>query len=154
MKEIGPIFSALMRNKTGVALIVLQVAITLAVVCNSVFIILERAERVGKASGMDEANTFLIGSLGFTRDYDLKGSVRQDLDLIRSIPGVVGATTTNSVPMSWGGWGTGIDTQPMDPNGERRAKGSAIYMGDEQALDAFGVELVEGRAFTPEDVMD
>jgi putative ABC transport system permease protein len=154
MRELKPIFSALMRNKTGVALIVLQVAITLAVVCNSVFIILERAERVGKPSGMDEANTFLIGSLGFTRDYDLKASIRQDLDLIRSLPGVVGATTTNSVPMSWGGWGTGIDTQPIDENGERRAKGAAIYMGDEQALDAFGVKLVEGRAFTPEDVMD
>ncbi|HVF36030.1 MAG TPA: FtsX-like permease family protein [Candidatus Saccharimonadia bacterium] len=154
MKEIGPIFSALMRNKTGVALIVLQVAITLAVVCNSVFIILERAERVGKPSGMDEANTFLIGSLGFTRDYDLTGSIRQDLDLIRSLPGVVGATTTNSVPMSWGGWGTGVDTQPMDPSGERRAKGTAVYMGDEQALDAFGVKLVAGRAFTPEDVVD
>ncbi len=154
MKDVKPIFSALMRNKIGVALIVLQVAITLAVVCNSVFIILERAERVGKPSGMDEANTFLIGSGGFTRDYDIKGAIRQDLDLIRSLPGVVGATQTNSVPMSWGGWGTGIDTQPMDPNGERRAKGSAIYMGDEQAIEAFGLKLVEGRAFGPEDVME
>ena len=154
MLDVKPIFSALMRNKTGVALIVLQVAITLAVVCNSVFIILERAERVGKPSGMDEANTFLIGSLGFTRDYDLKGSIRQDLDLIRSMPGVVGATATNSIPMSWGGWGTGIDTQPMDPSGERRAKGSAIYMGDEHVLEAFGVKLIEGRAFQPGEVME
>lgn len=154
MQDIKPIFSALMRNKTGVALIVLQVAITLAVVCNSVFIILERAERVGKPSGMDEANTFLIGSLGFTREYDLKGSTRQDLDLIRSLPGVVGATTTNSVPMSWGGWGTGVDTQAIDPAGERRAKGSAMYMGDEHVIEAFGLELVEGRRFSPNEVMD
>ncbi|HET9482468.1 MAG TPA: FtsX-like permease family protein [Xanthomonadales bacterium] len=154
MTDIKPIFSALMRNKTGVALIVLQVAITLAVVCNSVFIILERADRVGKPSGMDEQNTFLIGSLGFTRDFDNAASTRQDLDLIRSLPGVVGATSTNSVPMSWGGWGTGIDTQPMDPSGERRAKSSAIYMGDEQAIEAFGLKLVEGRGFRPEEVED
>jgi hypothetical protein len=49
-----------MRNKAGLALIVLQVAITLAVVCNSLFIILERFERMQRPSGIDESNTFII----------------------------------------------------------------------------------------------
>ena len=78
--DIKPIYSALMRNKSGLALIVLQVAITLAVVCNSLFIILQRAERVGRPSGMDEMNTFVISSLGFAPNYDLSGALRQDLD--------------------------------------------------------------------------
>src|ERR1041384_1802972 len=109
--EIRPIYSALMRNKAGLALIVLQVAITLAVVCNSLFIILDRAERVGKPSGMDEMNTFMIRSLGFTSNYDLPNAIRSDLEAIRSLPGVVAATTTNTIPMSRGGWGTGVDVQ-------------------------------------------
>ena len=110
--DIKPIFSALMRNKTGVALIVLQVAITLAVVCNSVFIILERSERVGKPSGIDDLNVFTISSLGFVKDFDIRTSIRQDLELIRSLPGVVDATASNTVPTSNGGWSTGVDTQP------------------------------------------
>jgi putative ABC transport system permease protein len=152
--DIKPIYSALMRNKSGLALIVLQVAITLAVVCNSLFIILERSERVGRPSGMDEANTFTINSLGFTKDFDLKGAMRQDLDMIRALPGVTAATTTNTVPTSNGGWSTGLDTQPLDPNGERRAQSSALYFTDEHGVEAYGLKLVEGRDFTPEEIAD
>lgn len=152
--EIRPIYSALMRNKAGLALIVLQVAITLAVVCNSLFIILDRAERVGKPSGMDEMNTFMIRSLGFASNYDLSNSIRADLEAIRSIPGVVAATTTNTIPMSRGGWGTGVDIQPLDNSGTRRAHSSALYFSDEQGVESFGLKIVEGRDFTQADVTD
>jgi putative ABC transport system permease protein len=150
--EIRPIFSAQMRNKAGLALIVLQVAITLAVVCNSLFIILDRAERVGRPSGMDEDNTFLIRSLGFAQGFNIKNSIREDLDLIKSLPGVVSATPTNTVPMSRGGWGTGLDVQPLDPSGTRRAHSTALYFANEDAIDAFGVQLIEGRNFRPDEI--
>jgi putative ABC transport system permease protein len=152
--DIKPIYSALMRNKSGLALIVLQVAITLAVVCNSLFIILQRAERVGRPSGMDEMNTFVISSLGFAPNYDLSGALRQDLDAIRSLPGVVAATSTNTIPTSNGGWGAGFDTQPIDPNGERRAQSAALYIVDEAAVDAYGVKLIEGRDLQASDVSE
>ena len=145
--EIRPIYSALMRNKPGLILIVLQVAITLAVVCNSLFIILERSERVGRPSGMNETDTFVIGSLGFASNFDVKST-------IRAMPGVVAATTTNSVPMSGGGWGAGFDTQPVDRTGTRRGQSSALYFVDEGGLDAFGAKLIEGRNFKPEEITD
>jgi putative ABC transport system permease protein len=152
--DIKPVYSALMRNKSGLALIVLQVAITLAVVCNSLFIILQRSERVGRPSGMDEQNTFTITSLGFVKGYDVKAAMRQDLDAIRALPGVVAATTTNTVPTSNGGWSTGLDTQPLDPNGERRAQSSALYFTDEQGVESYGIKLLEGRDFTAEEIAD
>ena len=152
--DIKPIYSALMRNKAGLALIVLQVAITLAVVCNSLFIIVERSELVARPSGMDEPNTFRLGSLGYVRDYDLKSAIRQDLDLIRSLPGVVAATTTNSIPTSNGGWSTGVDTQPLERGTGKDAFGAALYMADEQTIDAFGLKLVEGRNFRAEEITD
>ena len=46
--EIRPIFSALLRNKTGAILIALQIALTLAIVCNSVFIIHDRIDQDGR----------------------------------------------------------------------------------------------------------
>ena len=69
--EFRPVLNALMRNKTGLLLIVLQVAITLAIVCNSVFIILQRIEKVNRPSGMQEAGLFTVNGLGFTPDFDL-----------------------------------------------------------------------------------
>jgi putative ABC transport system permease protein len=152
--EIRPIFSALMRNKPGMILIVLQVAITLAVVCNSLFIILERVERVGRPSGMNEVDTFSINSLGFTSNFDVRATIREDLDLLRSIPGVEAVTTVNSLPMSGGGWSTGFDTQPLDKTGTRRAQSSALYFVDEGGLDAFGAKLIEGRNFRPEEITE
>ena len=152
--HIRPILSALLRNKAGLLLIVLQVAITLAVICNSLYIVLDRAQRTGRPSGMDEANTFVFSSLGYAPNFDTKASIRADLDLIRSLPGVVDATTTNTVPMTNGGWGTSVDTSPIVPGDERERPSSALYFVDEHGLDAFGVKLVEGRGFTAADVID
>ena len=42
--EIRPIISALMRSKVAMILIGLQVALTLAIVCNALFIINQRIE--------------------------------------------------------------------------------------------------------------
>lgn len=152
--EIRPIFSALLRNKAGLILIVLQVAITLAVVCNSVFIILERAERVGRPSGIDEANSFVVNSLGFAPNFDLRATIRDDLELIAAIPGVQAVTTTNTVPTSRGGWGLGFHSQPIEEDSGRRGESTAIYGVNEDALEAFDLELVAGRNFTEADMTD
>ncbi|MDR0183888.1 ABC transporter permease [Lysobacter arvi] len=151
--EFRPILNALMRNKTGLLLIALQVAITLAIVCNSVFIILQRIEKVNRPSGMDEAALFTITSLGFAPGFDLRGSIREDLDTLRSLPGVIDATTINSVPLSNGGWSEGVTTQPESvPEEQRKNVSTALYLVDEHGVDTLGVKIVAGRNFTAEDV--
>jgi putative ABC transport system permease protein len=151
--EFRPILNALMRNKTGLLLIVLQVAITLAIVCNSVFIILQRIEKVNRPSGMDEPNLFTINSQGFAPNFDLPGTLLQDLDALRSIPGVVDATTINSVPLSQGGWSEGVSNEPDSvPQDKRLREGSAIYMVDEHGVNTLGLKLVGGRNFNAGDV--
>ena len=82
--EIRPIFSALMRNKTGLVLIALQVAITLAIVTNSLFIIKERIELMNRPSGIDEAGLFTVSSLPFAPGFDRAGSITQDLATLRA----------------------------------------------------------------------
>jgi putative ABC transport system permease protein len=150
--EVRPIFSALMRNKAGMILIVMQVAITLAVICNSLFIVTERAERVARPSGIDEANTFTIDSLGFAAGFDVRNTIQADLALLRAMPGVVTAIQANTVPTSNGGWSTGLSTQVPDPNGGTPGESAALYFADENAIEAFGVQLVEGRNFRPDEV--
>lgn len=150
--EVRPIFSALMRNKAGMILIVLQVAITLAVICNSLFIVTERAERVARPSGIDEANTFTIDSLGFAPNFDVRDTSQADLAMLRAMPGVVAAIQTNTVPTSNGGWSTSLTTAPADPNGSTPGEASAIYFADEYGIEAYGVQLTEGRNFRPDEI--
>lgn len=151
---LRPILSALLRNKAGLALVVAQVAITLAVICNSLFIVVERAERVGRPSGMDEANTFTVDSLGFAPGYDLRGAIAADLALLRSLPGVANAIATNTVPTSNGGWSTGLSLTPDDGTDTREGFGTALYFSDEHAIDTFGLTLIEGRNFRPDEIAE
>ncbi len=147
--ELRPILSTLLRSKAGLILIGAQIALTLAIVCNALFIISQRFELMGRPSGLNEADTFVITSQGFGPGFNIETTIRADLALLRSLPGVVDATPVNSVPLSQGGWSEGIR---LDRAQATSTAGAAIYFADEHGLAAFDLELVAGRNFTPEEV--
>ncbi|SFN43230.1 ABC transporter permease [Dokdonella immobilis] len=149
--EIRPIFSALMRSKVSMILIGVQVAMTLAIVCNALFIIGQRLDHMNRPSGMNEADTFYLGSSGFGQGFDARATIREDLATLRQLPGVADATVSNSVPMSEGGWSTGLSLQPKQ---KTSTADTAIYIVDDRALDTFGVNLIAGRNFKPEEIAD
>ena len=113
--EIGPIWRALMRNKTAYVLIALQIAVTMAIMVNAVAIVQERNRLMARPSGIDEPNIFHLESVSFTADFDQAAAIREDLDAIRSMPGVVDAIATNSVPLRNGGWSSGTATRSCSP---------------------------------------
>jgi putative ABC transport system permease protein len=147
--EIRPIISALMRSKVALILIGLQIALTLAIVCNALFIINQRIETMSRTSGMNETDTFMISSFGFGADFNTKNTFVEDLSLIRSLPGVRGATPMNTLPMTNGGWSEAVN---MEPNQKVPTTVTAIYFMDEHGIDAFGTKLVAGRNFKPEEI--
>ncbi len=147
--EIRPILSALMRSKVSMILIGLQVALTLAIVCNALFIIGQRLERMDRPSGMNEADTFVFSSTGFDAGFDADATQLADLTLLRQTPGVIDATTTNSTPLSNGGWSSGINLQPSQ---KTSTANSTFYIVDSHAINTFGVNLVAGRDFKPEEI--
>ena len=147
--EIRPILSALMRSKVAMILIGLQVALTLAIVCNALFIINERLAHMARPSGMNEADTFWFGSNGFGQGYNAKVVQQSDLAMLRNLPGVADAAPTNSVPMSEGGWSTGLS---LTPRQKTSTADTTIYLVDDHAISTFGTHLVAGRNFKPEEI--
>jgi putative ABC transport system permease protein len=147
--EIRPILSALMRSKVAMILIGLQVALTLAIVCNALFIINERLAHMARPSGMNEADTFWFGSNGFGQGYNAKNVQQSDLALLRQLPGVADAAPTNSVPMSDGGWSTGLSLTARQKTSTAQ---STVYLVDDHAIGTFGTHLVAGRNFKPEEI--
>ncbi|HUD43108.1 MAG TPA: FtsX-like permease family protein [Dokdonella sp.] len=147
--EIRPILSALMRSKVSMILIGLQVALTLAIVCNALFIIGQRLDLMKRPSGMNEADTFSISSIGFGQGFDVQSAISADLNLLRSLPGVAAATTTNAFPLSNSGWSSGLSLAP----GQRTSTANtAFYFVDESGVSAYGAELVAGRDFKAEEI--
>ena len=147
--EIRPIISALMRSKVALILIGVQIALTLAIVCNALFIINQRIETMNRPSGMNETDTFIVGSNGFGEGFSTKNTFVEDLALIRSLPGVRDATPMNSLPMSNGGWSEGANLQA----GQKvPTTVTTMYFVDDHGIDAYGTKLIAGRNFKPEEI--
>ena len=145
----GPMMSSLMRSKTGPLLVALQIAVTLAIVINSLFIVVQRVEKINRETGMDINNVVVVYVRGFGDNLDVVSSITNDINVLKSIPGVVAATVSNHVPLSGSGSGTGLRTiadETVD------SVSTARYRWGEEGLDALGIELARGRNFFPEEV--
>lgn len=147
--EIRPILSALLRNKTGAILIATQIALTLAIICNSVFIIHDRMVKFDRPTGMDVDNLFVVDMTGYTPNYNPEAAIHSHLDMLRSIPGVVDASPSQAIPLSGGGWsdGASLTADPKAPH-----SGMGIFHVDEHGLNTLGAKLIEGRNFTHEEI--
>lgn len=141
--------SSLLRNKTGPFLVAMQIAVTLAIVTNSLYIVVQRIEKMNRESGMDIENVIITEVRGFGSDFDVVSSITNDIDIIKNIPGVVAATVSNQVPLSGSGSGTGLRTV-ADETIDSVSAGR--YRWSEEGLDALGITLSRGRNFYPEEI--
>jgi putative ABC transport system permease protein len=147
--ELGPIWRAMMRNKTGAILIALQIAVTLAIMVNAISIIQERAKLMARPSGIDEQNIFYISSMGFADNFNERVTIEEDLAALRELPGVVDAIQSNSIPLSGGGWSQGV---ALEPGEEVEGTGVGLYFVDEHGIDTFGLNLLAGENFRASDI--
>ncbi|HEX7813591.1 ABC transporter permease [Dyella sp.] len=150
IQQIKPILVALKRHKAGTVLIALQIALTLAIVCNALFIIEQRVNRLQRPTGVTESDLLAVQSrfVGAT-DADTPPLIRSDVLALRQVPGVADAYATNSFPLRGGGWSTGIKT---DPDARKSITQTTQYFVDEHALATLGSKLVEGRNFNAGEV--
>ncbi|NUO73927.1 MAG: peptide ABC transporter permease, partial [Frateuria sp.] len=103
--QVQPILAALRRHKAATALIVLQVALTLAVVSNALFVLHTRLAHLARPTGTDEANLFVIrnGWLGHDDGARVDARMRADLATLRGLPGVRDAFASEAYPLQGGG---------------------------------------------------
>ena len=148
--EIGPILRALTRNKLGVVLIALQIAFTMTVMVNAVFIINERSKAMARPSGLDEPNTFYLSSTGFGDQFNSEVTEQDDLELLRNMPGIIDAAPTNAIPVSGSGSSDGLRlaNDPTLP-----ATNAAVYFTDDHALNTMNLKLIAGENFGSGDVL-
>jgi len=149
--DIRPILSTLLRHKTASALIVLEIALSCAIVCNALFLIGERIGRMNRDSGVAETELVRMQMVGIGEDENADALTRADLTALRGLPGVKNATVTNQVPFVNSSWNTSINLQPDQ---DQPTANLTMYMGDESFLDTFGLNLVEGRNFNREEVQE
>jgi putative ABC transport system permease protein len=150
---VRPIILSLVRHKAGVFIMACQVALTLAIVANVIFIIAQRVALILQPSGIDEANIIIVDNhwVGPLALEEAHARTDADLAALRSLPGVVDAYADYSIPIA-GPWAnlTGLSLEP-----EQKSPTSLAdpYFADEHAIAAYGLRLIKGRNFQTSEVV-
>ena len=148
--DIRPILSTLRRHKTASALIVLEIALSCAIICNAVFLISQRLEKIHRPTGVADTELVRIRVAGIGKSDDATALAKQDIASLRAIPGVKAAASLNQIPFDHTSWNSSVSLQPKQdvPNLD-----ASTYLG-EDLVDALGLRIVEGRDFTADEYVD
>jgi putative ABC transport system permease protein len=145
LMDIRPIVSALRRHRLTAGLVVLEIALTCAIVCNAIFLVGDRLALADTPSGIDEANVVHIVASDIGRHGDDHARAEADLAALRAIPGVAAATIANSVPFGDTSWGSNINLLPN----QRTSSVDVKNFYGERLGETLGAHLVAGRFFEP-----
>lgn len=147
--DIQPILAALQKHKIPAVLIVLEIALACAVLCNAVFMIGQRIAEIHVANAMDEQGVVDIRVLGADPKLG-PDEIPRNLAALRRIPGVTAAGVVNTVPLSNNGWNSNVGTKPDDVMDKNHPNVGTYFFGSGGA-QALGLRLVHGRFFTDEE---
>lgn len=152
--EIRPILSVLMRSKTAPLLVAIQVALSLAILVNALYIVNLRQASSARPSGLgDEASMITITARPVTRQSHDAAVAQQkrDVEVLRALPGVAAATWISQMPMSRSGSNSGFS---LDRKQARQSILLSTYFAPPGAVDVLGLKLVEGRDIADDDMVD
>ena len=158
--QIRPILSTLRHHKLTAILLTLQVAFTCAIVCNVVFMVAQRVQRISVPTGIAENELSAIHSRGIEKDENVQARHVADLAALRAIPGERSAVAVSySLPLNQSESSSGMcpSKQALDRAIQRNSiDGSgcvqpALYDGTPGLIATLGLHLVAGRDFLPDE---
>ncbi len=152
-KDLMPILSTLRRHKIAAGLIVLEVALTCAIVTNALHLIQTRMDALHAESGLAESELVVLNLRGSkpVPPERTAGIVAEDLTRLRTLPGVKAATVANQIVY---GNNSNNSYATLEPENKGLRVVAAQYTADDHMLPAFGLKLVAGRNFRPDEVQD
>ncbi|MHB1799876.1 MAG: ABC transporter permease [Vulcanimicrobiaceae bacterium] len=143
--NIRPLLSALTRHRASVVLLVLEIALTFAVVSNALGLVMHRVAKLQLRTGLDDTHLVYVDTDG-TNAADKGAIYTTILHALRRIPGVQAAASVNTVPFGPRGGTVGFY---LDESEKRFGKVSDFYWGSPGYLDVLGVRVIRGRSFDP-----
>ncbi len=153
--EWKPIIAALSRNKTAPILVALQIAISLAILINALYIVQLRVQKASRPSGVaDESGYFTVRMGGVTRGgHEQQLALqRQITDKLKALPNVSSAVWVSQSPLSQSG---NTSSLYATRKAERDSGvGTSVYMSPDSLVKHWGLKLIQGRDFNDSDVIE
>ena len=149
--EIRPILSSLRHHKITALLVVLEIALTCAIVCNAVFLIANRLDRIHLVSGIAEQSLVVVQVAGIGKDASGAARTVEDLAALRAIPDVKSVTVTNELPFTNSSWNSGLK---LDRDQKNNTLDATTYFAGPDFVRTLGLNIVAGRDFKPDEYVD
>ena len=152
--EIKPIFSALMRSKTGPILVAIQVALSLAILANALHIVSVRQAVAARPTGIaNEEQVFSISvkALNPGGHEEQIANQKAQAAALRAVPGIVSVADTNQITLSNSG---NYNSVAASREQERTNANPTMYVTSDSLVKTWGLKLIDGRDFLPQDVLE
>ncbi|KAF7769982.1 hypothetical protein PCIT_a2914 [Pseudoalteromonas citrea] len=149
MKTFGLILKSLIKRRTTSLLLIIQIAITLTILINAAFILIQKQVKIDKPSGVDIQNIFSFTMNIQGPDNEVLNRIEQNVQAIRDLDTVYNASQSNAVPYSE----IGAHVSYGLVEGSDNSMGSAgYYLSSYHGLDTLGIALIAGEWFQPSDI--
>jgi putative ABC transport system permease protein len=142
------IASSLRRNPFMPLLVIVQVAIACAILCNAFFLLSERLAPMLVPSGIAAGRVIEVDEIVANGRSWKRAEIEAGTQALRSIPGVEKVAPAMGIPLS-----TSMRASMQLEAGAGPKVSADGFMGQDM-LDALGLKLVEGRDFLPGDYQD
>lgn len=140
--QIRPILAALRKHRLSALLIVMEIALACAVLCNACFLIVHRLQLTQVDSGVDEHALAVLRVSGF--DAGAPGDLNARMIAgLRAIDGMQSVSVVSAVP--FGSWPTNAGIT-LDRAGKHFGGVVGFYNDGPGSFEALGLTVVEGRA--------
>jgi putative ABC transport system permease protein len=147
--EIRPIFASLRKHRIPSVLIVLEIALACAVLCNAVFMISQRVVSIHMPNAIDEAALSVVTVNG--ADPKLAASdIPRNLAALRGIAGVTAVATVTGMPLDDN---PALNNFTTLPNANGNINTSEYFLGG-GAEKTLGLHLLQGRWFSADEYAD
>lgn len=137
--QISPILAALRRHKTEVALLVFEIALTIAVLANLMFIVNCEVQRSHLSTGVAEGQLGLIQSIGVI-GYQNTSSTANNILLLRMVAGVTDVAF-GGLPL----WREDRNPVFLDAGRQNKVAQSYTFVGTEGLARTLGAHIIAGR---------
>lgn len=144
--EIRPILASLHKHRVPALLIVLEIALACAVLCNAVFMVAQCVIDGRAPNAIDEQGVSVI-HIGGLDGRLAADSVSRDVAALRVMPGVKTVAAINEPPLGPDAMFNGFANKPN----EEPQVNSSVYLIGKGAEQALGLKLLQGRYFTDEE---
>jgi putative ABC transport system permease protein len=148
--DIQPILATLRRHKVIVWLLMLEIALTCAIVCNGVFLIVQRLHHMDMPSGIAEHEVVQVMQAPILPPPDRYARAQEDIAALRQVPGVQAVAITNQLPFGGSSSNANVMLTPTQPH---RTLSAGTYFS-ENLEQTVGLRLIAGRALQADDYVN